>query len=340
MASSRYSASSVGLFLFLSILFGRIIYLVMFWDMDVSYVQSFSGAVESSAVESSAVVSSNRNPPPPRQEPKPIIKKMLKLLYNDLDPFSSASMFPGDHQYPYSHLNYEWARAIMESVQGPHDDFGYWVECGSYIGNSIITAQKAFQTPRSGTETKDFKDWSIVSIDPFTGSTNMWRRRFSPEGNDLNYNFLFVDDVAQIRIYETFLANIQDADITHQVIPIRATTIIGLKVVAMMYKKKLLPSLPKVIYVDSAHEEGESRLELIEAWKTLAPGGVLAGDDYQSGFGGLVRDINNFAESLGKPTPLGKDIMDRFIIGGKPPKQPINGLIINGKGWVLLKDLD
>ena len=59
--------------------------------------------------------------------------------------------------------------------------------------------------------------------------------------------------------------------------------------------------MPQVVYLDSAHEGGETYLELRIAWCMLPPeGGVIMGDDYSKYWPGLVEDIAKFATYLDK----------------------------------------
>ena len=79
------------------------------------------------------------------------------------------------------------------------------------------------------------------------------------------------------------------------ILPIPATTTVGLKLIDSLAQRQLIPQ-PQVIYLDSAHEEGEVLLELRKAWRVLAPGGVLFGDDWR--LQDTCRDVLRFASTL------------------------------------------
>eukprot|EP00397_Hematodinium_sp_SG-2012_P050017 GEMP01057942.1.p1 GENE.GEMP01057942.1~~GEMP01057942.1.p1 ORF type:complete len:236 (+),score=38.43 GEMP01057942.1:530-1237(+) len=49
---------------------------------------------------------------------------------------------------------------------------------------------------------------------------------------------------------------------------------------------------PNLIYLDSAHEEDETYVELCLYWDILAPGGILMGDDY--GWLAVKNDVDRF----------------------------------------------
>ena len=52
--------------------------------------------------------------------------------------------------------------------------------------------------------------------------------------------------------------------------------------------------MPSVVYLDSAHEAGETYLELEYAWRLLPRGGVLLGDDWGY-FPGVTKDVRKFS---------------------------------------------
>ena len=91
------------------------------------------------------------------------------------------------------------------------------------------------------------------------------------------------------------------AGIQNDVIPFRTTSIVGFRTITKLHKKGKLSTLPQVVYLDSAHEGGETHLELRIAWCMLPPeGGVIMGDDYSKYWPGLVEDIAKFATYLDK----------------------------------------
>merc|ERR1719473_1107157 len=57
-------------------------------------------------------------------------------------------------------------------------------------------------------------------------------------------------------------------------LPLSLPSIVGAR---LMY---LLGYEVDVVYVDSAHERGETAVELTLYWQLLKPGGVMLGDDY------------------------------------------------------------
>merc|ERR1719510_1146260 len=94
------------------------------------------------------------------------------------------------------------------------------------------------------------------------------------------------------------------------ILPLPATSVVALRLAAVLAQRGTVPA-PQVIYLDSAHEEGEVLLELGLAWLALAPGGIVFGDDWvlpegrgterEEGTtvdgGAVQRDVLRFAEA-------------------------------------------
>lgn len=57
-----------------------------------------------------------------------------------------------------------------------------------------------------------------------------------------------------------------------------------------------------MVYVDSAHESGETAVELSLYYQLLKPGGVLMGDDLE--WEAVSRDVHLFAACHDLPPPL------------------------------------
>ena len=81
-------------------------------------------------------------------------------------------------------------------------------------------------------------------------------------------------------IYDRFRANVFGAGLSSIIVPIVATSFLGMKLLKRLKLEGRLSSLPQVIYLDSAHEAKETLLELHLAWNTLENNGILFGDDW------------------------------------------------------------
>jgi hypothetical protein len=134
----------------------------------------------------------------------------------------------------------------------------------------------------------------IVCVDPFTGDVNMWAwEQATKQQNE--WQFLRLER-GRPTIYDRFLANVAAAGHADIILPIQATSIVGLKLLRRLAQEQRISSLPEVIYLDSAHEPGETFLELHQCWDLLQPGGALMGDDWS--WEGVRNDVLRFARTI------------------------------------------
>ena len=188
-----------------------------------------------------------------------------------------------DDNYPHTNLREKdvlWALGSKKKV--------FWVEVGTMLGGSALLAAK--------TAKKHGVEVDIICIDPFTGDVNMWEWE-----KDLNlsgkWSFLRLENGFPT-IRQRFLANVFQASMHDVITPIQATGIVGLKLLKRLYDKKVFSYLPDVIYVDSAHEQDETFLELKTSWELLSDNGIIMGDDLN--WPAVKSDVYKFAESVMK----------------------------------------
>jgi hypothetical protein len=68
-----------------------------------------------------------------------------------------------------------------------------------------------------------------------------------------------------------------------------------MRLFSRMHASSKLPlPRPEAIYLDAAHEQGETLIELQTAWELLASGGLLMGDDWA--WAGVRHDVLAFAK--------------------------------------------
>ncbi|CAF4856880.1 unnamed protein product [Rotaria socialis] len=96
---------------------------------------------------------------------------------------------------------------------------------------------------------------------------NMWV-------NKVVWKHLAVTEDGRPTVYYQFLANIIEQNLTQTVLPVSMSSIIGARFLRTYQFR------PQLIYLDSAHEQGETLIELALYWNILQPGGVLFGDDW------------------------------------------------------------
>lgn len=169
----------------------------------------------------------------------------------------------------------------------------FWLELGSFEGGSaILAAQRA--KARASQEGMQLQT-TVVAVDTFLGDFHvLWGR--PPEDRA---QLLRPDGT--VTLYDKFRANVLQAGDEDVILPMPATSITALRVFAKLAAAGTVPA-PQVIYLDSSHAEGEVLLELQLAWRTVAPGGVVFGDDWvlpvgEDRNGEVQRDVLRFAEA-------------------------------------------
>ena len=101
--------------------------------------------------------------------------------------------------------------------------------------------------------------------------------------------------------------------------------------------------LVDLIYLDSAHEAGETRLELNRAWAILAPGGILYGDDFDKYWPGVHGDVSSFAKHHTDETHRwNADELPAIPSGVWRPFEDLEGLLVEtsapaGNQWLIKK---
>ena len=95
----------------------------------------------------------------------------------------------------------------------------------------------------------------------------------------------------QPTLYHQFLVNMISANLTRVVLPFVVPSFIGAR------SLEHLRLLADFIYLDSAHEQGETFIELGLYWRCLSPGGILAGDDLN--WQAVGHDVRLFARVHG-----------------------------------------
>lgn len=272
------------------------------------------------------------------------IEKLREEIFTNVNPYSfldHACAHPYKAQierYPDSHLTHEIVRTVMDVFGSAPPKL--WVEVGSFLGNSAITTAETLKALNAST--------GIVCIDPFTGMWSMWsyRKQFRDhfslgrrESQTVADGMLLMDEFGHSRIYEVFLANIRASGHEDIVMPIRISSISGLRLLRKLHEQGRTDTLPQVIYLDSAHEPNETLLEIRDAWTTLQAPGLVFGDDWS--WPGVRQDVSTFAREADLP-PIPVKELHRFDWPEKEAEQPIPGLVVVRKDdgvWYLLKGI-
>lgn len=213
-----------------------------------------------------------------------INRELLETLYKNISPYVNAQPRFIDFDYPHTFINLELVEKILLNFKPK-----FWLEIGSFTGGSAIRVARLIQ--------KHSLETGIVCIDPFCGDVNMWEWEGNSKElglNNLPYDFLKLE-YGLPTMYQRFLANVMSLELSSYILPIQATSIVGIKLLKRLHYNNRISILPDVIYLDSAHEPDETLLELNKAWEILPKGGILLGDDW--GWSTVREDVIKFAKN-------------------------------------------
>jgi hypothetical protein len=243
-----------------------------------------------------------------------IIKEILNNVYSNNSPYLSCEEKYIDNGYPHTNILYDLLQILFTNIEP-----NYIVECGSMLGGSAIRMAETLKNNNKSTE--------IICIDPFTGDVNMW----DWERNN-GWKFLRLENGIPT-IYKRFLANCKYSGFEDKILPINATTSVGIKLLQRLFNQNRITLLPNYIYLDSAHEKDETFIELSLCWNCLINCSILFGDDWDwvavrddvIKFSNVIKDSTDY-ENLHKINKLvnGSQIINNNI------------LVYNGQ-WVLFK---
>jgi hypothetical protein len=123
----------------------------------------------------------------------------------------------------------------------------------------------------------------LLCVDTWCGDINMWLiDRFHTTMNKEDGN---------PKLYDLFISNMISNNLTDTVIPLRISSIVGARML------KVLNYDIDFVYLDSAHEAGETFMELMLYHDILKNKGILFGDDYY-GFPAVKYDVDLFCKNF------------------------------------------
>ncbi len=253
-----------------------------------------------------------------------IALEVLNTLWMGNDPMAYALASNIDHGYPHTNIMTDLIALILEIVRPV-----FWLEVGSMLGGSAIKVALAVKEGKFST--------SIVCMDPWTGDVNMWAWEEAAVQKG-HWRFLRLQKGIPT-IYDRFRANVVESGQADVIIPIVTSSLVGMKLLSRLKFEQRISSMPHVIYLDSAHEQHETLTEITLAWRLLAPGGVLWGDDWR--WEAVRVDVEKFARSLDKAAVNGdlyrsiaKSLQNRRTI---TYSAKITCMIIDDSQWIISK---
>lgn len=168
------------------------------------------------------------------------------------------------------------------------------LELGAWLGRSTIWLAK--HAPNAMVFSVDH--WNVAKIRP-------WLLRRHPQ-------LAFLCDVG---LYETFLANVEAAEVADRVVPMRMETI------AAIDRFSTMRVAPDVVYLDASHDYTQTLAE-VSLLRSLWPSTRLVGDDWEWN--------KPAGESYG---PVGRAVT--AYLSQSRRRDPAVKLEVDGNGWCL-----
>eukprot|EP00929_Paragymnodinium_shiwhaense_P045466 TRINITY_DN23231_c0_g3_i1.p1 TRINITY_DN23231_c0_g3~~TRINITY_DN23231_c0_g3_i1.p1 ORF type:complete len:388 (-),score=59.31 TRINITY_DN23231_c0_g3_i1:75-1238(-) len=270
-----------------------------------------------------------------------VAQKLIDSLFLGNDPMDAPSQHSADMDVGMTHVSGKDISMVLSHCVQP---VTFWLELGAFEGGSaILTAKNIKAKTGGGKKGVTAPATSVVAVDTFLGDLRvLWERQEEERRTLLRPD-------GTINLYDRFRENVRKAGHADVILPLPATSIVALRLFTELAARGEVPA-PQVIYLDSAHEEGEVLLELELAWRLVAPGGIVFGDDWvlppQPGHttatdqandeGGVQRDVLRFAENYEAELDdtLGPVVRDMRTLGRARP-----GLFVsyNSFQWFMRK---
>jgi hypothetical protein len=252
---------------------------------------------------------------------------LLEQFYDNVDPFckfDNPYKFKLDWTYPFTHASIDLIEWVIKRAAANPGFQGFFLEAGTMTGGS------ADRFVEAATKLGLQDQITLICIDPFSGDRVNWVKEY---GHRI---FLRLRGGAA-RIYDQFMMNMIERKRYKTIVPMAATSMAGMRSIERLIATGKLPQVD-TIYLDSAHEAGETILELKAAWLILRPGGFIFGDDWS--WQAVRRDVESFAADVSKNQQFNEaDWSPELIAGSNPSRMPFLRLSRKGGQWILKKPL-
>jgi hypothetical protein len=245
---------------------------------------------------------------------KAVQAEFSKHCINNQNPYLVTSHLHIDVGYPHTHLDSEFFGELLNSYP-----IEWIVEVGSMVGGSAIRMCQVAKS--AGCEI------FITCIDPFTGDVNMWEQE-----PYLDWKYLNLENgVPTIR--QRFLSNVFHSGNSESILPLSATSSVGLKFLKRLIDDGRISQAPNLIYLDSAHEKDETYMELKLCFDLLPLGGILFGDDWD--WDAVRTDVIRFADEMNQSGQIG---CIQEPLSNLPHERVAGAIYLFKDHWLLVKN--
>ena len=186
-----------------------------------------------------------------------------------------------------ANLKYDWTQISEEKLEAawrllPNRgrNAKLVVEVGSFVGKSsaLIGHWLRKREAQTGTPAPP-----LLCIDTWLGDLGMLLGQTYPQ--EMGKRF------GHPTLYHVWMLNMLARNLTAHVLPLVASSLLGARTL------DFLRLAVDVVYLDSAHEQRETFMELTAYWPLLRPGGMLLGDDFN--WRAVSHDVQLFARTRG-----------------------------------------
>lgn len=206
----------------------------------------------------------------------PTKQEIFKVLYHSEDsPYTSIS--PSETcslgQYvSYAQLNAHAIQDyILRKLNGPPQ---LMIEVGTFVGSGAIFAWAPLVEMHKNNENA-----VVLCVDTWQGDINM---RLADEFQ----GYMNLEN-GHPTLYTRFLKRVVEFGKQDTIFPLPMASLVAARLLSMTHW------IVDVIYLDSAHEIGETFAEIMLYFQLLRPGGLLLGDDYDA-FPAVKHDVDLF----------------------------------------------
>jgi hypothetical protein len=242
-----------------------------------------------------------------RQHPHvPTAAELRRVLYRGADPHAlftnpRALSFAGELKWSSVGRRHQEDAALLVNMS----QASLVIEVGAHVGTSTRAWARALLRAHRG-RAPGTPPPCVLVIDAWLGDLASWLQRIETHDRDGRPDDVLAD--GRSRLYDQFMLNMRrpldegehpcprcgprealtplEARTAERVIPWSATSMVAARLLWLYSMEAAL------VYVDTAHEMGETVVELELYWRVVAPGGYLAGDDY--GWPGVKHDVDLF----------------------------------------------
>lgn len=157
------------------------------------------------------------------------------------------------------------------------------IEVGSWKGKSCITIANTLKQ-------LGFTNISIIAVDTWLGAPEFWTWGLNDHTRGVSLNI--VNGLPTV--FYTFTKNIKYYNHDDIVAPFPISSAQAVEVLKHHNIKA------DIIYVDASHEYEPVKQDITSYWQLLNSGGTMIGDDYQSGWPGVVKAVDELSTLYGK----------------------------------------